>query len=46
MKIISSVLTLNVSNPQDMESNCEYVKYGVVDRRQGVVFQFGGWARS
>ena len=29
----------------NMESSCKYIAYAVVDSQQGVVLQFGGWAR-
>ena len=28
-----------------MEGSCEHIEYAVVDSRQGVVLQLGGWAR-
>jgi len=28
-----------------VEDTCEYIKKAVVDRKQGMVFQRGGWAR-
>jgi len=28
-----------------MESSCEYIELAVVDSRQGVILQAGGWMR-
>jgi len=28
-----------------MEGSCEYIEYAVMDSRQGVVLQLGGWVR-
>jgi hypothetical protein len=30
--------------PPAMEGRCEYIEYTAVDKWQGVVFQFWGWA--
>jgi hypothetical protein len=32
--------------PPDVDGNCEYIEYAVMDRQQGVVLQLGGWAGS